>query len=50
MNAAEIIALCTGLPAIIGAVTALVVALKAKDTATAGTAALVAHMTREGQH
>lgn len=35
MNAAEITAICTGIPAIIGAVTALIVALRASKTAKA---------------
>lgn len=33
MNVAEITAICTGVPAIIGAVTALIVALRAGKTA-----------------
>jgi hypothetical protein len=50
MNAAEITAICTGAPAIIGAVTALVVALRAKGSTQATLKALVAHMTAPGQH
>jgi hypothetical protein len=49
VNAAEITALCTGIPAIIGAVTALVIALQAKGTAGATMKAWVAHVT-SGDH
>jgi hypothetical protein len=50
MNAAEITALCTGIPAVIAAVTALVYAVRGSTVATATRQALVAHMTNEGQH
>lgn len=50
MNAAEITALCTGIPAILGAITALVIAVKAKGSSQATLKALTAHMTGEGQH
>lgn len=35
MDAAEITAICTGIPAIIGAITALIVAIKANSKANA---------------
>jgi hypothetical protein len=44
VSAASITAVCTGIAGIIGAITALVVALKAKGTATvAKTSAVAAH-------
>jgi len=43
VSAAEITALCTGIPAIIGAITALVVALRSSTVATATRASLIAH-------
>lgn len=45
MNAAEITALCTGIPAILSAITALVIALKAHTVATNTSADLAAHET-----
>jgi hypothetical protein len=45
MNAATITALSTGIPAIIGAITALVVALKAHSKAADAKAAVEAHTT-----
>jgi hypothetical protein len=50
VNAAEITALCTGIPAVIAAVTALIYAVKAKGSSQATLKALTAHMTGEGQH
>jgi hypothetical protein len=38
MDAAEITAICTGIPAIIGAITALIVAIKANSKANAAQA------------
>jgi hypothetical protein len=45
VNAAEITAICTGVPAIIGAITALIVALKANGKSNATAASLSAHVT-----
>jgi hypothetical protein len=50
VNAAEITALCTGIPAVIAAVTALIYAVKAKGQSAATMKAWTAHMTGEGQH
>jgi hypothetical protein len=47
VSAAEITAICTGIPAIIGAVTALVIALKSKSQSGATLSALTAHMTSQ---
>jgi hypothetical protein len=44
MNAAEITALCTGLPAIIGTITALVIALRGKQANTATAETLAEHI------
>jgi hypothetical protein len=50
VNAAEITAICTGVPAIIGAVTALIIALRANGSTQATLKALTTHLTAEGQH
>lgn len=44
MNAAEITAICTGIPAIIGAITALIIAIKSNGKSTATQATLAAHI------
>jgi hypothetical protein len=43
MNAATITALCTGIPAVLGAVTALIIALKAHGAATTASRAVADH-------
>ena len=45
MNAAEITAVCTGVPAIIAAITALIYAVRGSKVATATRAQFVQHMT-----
>ena len=47
MNAATITAICTGIPAVVGAITALVVALKSHGTATAAKSTIDAHILSE---
>jgi hypothetical protein len=44
MGAATITAICTGVPAVIGAVTALIIALKSHGTATAASQAVTDHI------
>jgi hypothetical protein len=48
MDAAEITAICTGAPAIIGAVTALIIALRSRQTSNAVQRAVIAHITSNG--
>jgi hypothetical protein len=44
MSAALIVTLCTALPAIIGAITALIIALKSNGTAKQASAAIQDHV------
>jgi hypothetical protein len=50
MSAAEITAICTGVPAIIAAVTALIYAIRGSSVATATRAALLAHTSDDNDH
>lgn len=50
MSTAEIVALVTGIPAILAGITALIVALRSNGTAKTAVAAIIAHATSITAH